>query len=304
MKKLTRPVYTPIAAFNSNILHRLNQNDPSFVRVIFSSRDLGNNGAKVLVEALKSNTNLRALDLSCNTIGAEGMYDIASLLNHQKMMISRNEGGIRTLILGDNNLRDEGVKAMADALKQNILLENLWLDDNFIGAKGLALLATALQRNSRLERLHIRHNSFASLSPLITCTFNRQSLDAIADSNHTLKHVFLDCGYSYECDELELMLKINRLLGKKEARRKKIALYLEEDTRRLFSASVNIMHTKLMPRLLSILAQHGSLSTILCVVKSFPSEVPMFQGDVNVNTPFEDETMYIDESMDVEYISL
>eukprot|EP00571_Detonula_confervacea_P001648 CAMPEP_0172330254 /NCGR_PEP_ID=MMETSP1058-20130122/61307_1 /TAXON_ID=83371 /ORGANISM="Detonula confervacea, Strain CCMP 353" /LENGTH=213 /DNA_ID=CAMNT_0013047461 /DNA_START=2180 /DNA_END=2821 /DNA_ORIENTATION=- len=203
-------------------------------------------------------------------------------------------GGIKTLILGDNNLRDEGMKAIADAL-ENSLIENLWIDDNCIGALGFAVLAGVLQKNSVLKRLHLRHNSFQSLSPLITCTFNKQSLNSVADSNHTLKHVFLNCGYSYECDELASVLKINRTLGKVEARRRKLALFLEEDLVRLMQID---MDPKLLPRLLSILTQHGNISTMLCVMQNLSSEVLSFQR-------VQDEiNSCLGDPMEFEYLSL
>mmetsp|Transcript_30394 Transcript_30394/g.55110 ORF Transcript_30394/g.55110 Transcript_30394/m.55110 type:complete len:297 (-) Transcript_30394:67-957(-) len=296
MKKLSRSVYTPISTLNKNLLHRLRENDTSLIRIIFSSRNLGSQGVNILTQALRTNTNLRELDLTSNSIGSEGAHCIALLLQHQakNMIASGNNSeeprGIKTLIIGDNNLRDAGVKAMAEALEKDIMLENLWIDDNFIGASGFALLARALQKNSKLKRLHIRHNSFQSLSPLITCTFDKQSLNSVADSNHTLKHVFLNCGYSYDCEELEIILKINRM-GKVEARRKKIALFLEEDLGRLLQIDMN---PKLLPRLLGILAQHGSISTLFRVSQHLPSEMLVCV----------DDPMEVDDPMDVEYISL
>ncbi|KAL7542999.1 hypothetical protein ACHAXR_012283 [Thalassiosira sp. AJA248-18] len=298
MKRLRRAIYTP-TNLNSKILQRVRENDCSLTRVIFSSRNLGHQGVTILTQALQSNTNLAALDLSSNSIESEGAHSVALLLQHQTMMA--RGGGIRTLILGDNNLRDDGVKSMADALAKNIMLENLSIDDNCIGASGLALLADALRSNTSLRRLHLRHNSFQSLSPLITCTFDRRSLDSVADSNHTLKHVFLNCGYSYECEELEVILKINRTMGQVEARWKKIALYLEEDLGRLLNTTVDIMDTNVstLPRLLALMAQHGTISGMFHVMQSIPSEILYFQGISDDTSPMEVD----DNSMDVEYLS-
>lgn len=295
MKKLLRIPYTP-TNLNNNLIDRLGKNDFSLVRIIFSSRNLGSQGIHILCEALRTNTNLMALDLSSNSIGPEGAKSIARLLQHQTMIASSNdakEGGIKTLILGDNNLRDEGIKAMADAL-ENSMIENLWIDDNCIGASGLAVLADAIKRNPSLKRLHLRHNSFQSLSPLISCTFNKQSLNSVADSNHTLNHIFLNCGYSYECEELELILKINRL-GRVEARRKKIALFLGEDLGRLLQID---MESKLMPRLLGILSEHGSISTMFQLLQNLHSDVLLFTC-----TKSHTDQMDVDDPMDIEYLS-
>ena len=236
------------------------------------------------MHALEDNTHLSALDLSSNRIETAGALSIASLLMYQGRSnccdsnimnaITNNatnitSRGIRTLILGDNNLHDDGVNAIAYALETNQLLESLMLDDNCIGARGLTALANSLRKNYKLERLHLKHNSFQSLAPLITCLFNKSSLDDVVDSNHSMKHIFLDCGYSYESRELEVLLKINRL-GRKEARRAKVALYLEEDLGRLFELDID---ARLCPDVVGILAQSGSLNGVFGVVKNLPSAI-------------------------------
>ncbi|KAL7552408.1 hypothetical protein ACHAWF_015643 [Thalassiosira exigua] len=295
MKSLRRTVYTP-TNLNHNILHRLREDDDSLVRIIFSSRDLGSRGVNVLAQALWTNSHLKDLDLSSNSVGPEGANYMSILLQHQARNMIAGNGGIRTLMLGDNNLGDDGVGDIADALDKNIMFETLWIDDNRIGAAGLAILAEALRRNTQLKRLHLQHNSFQSLSSLITCTLDKRSLRSVAESNHTLKHVFLNCGYSYECEELEMILKINRM-GPKEARRKKIALFLEEDFDRMLQIDF-VELGKLLPLLLDILAQHSKTCTMFQLLQSFPSEVLLFQG-----IGAESDVPCDNDYMDVEYLS-
>lgn len=305
MKKLSRSVYTPISN-HKKILRRLSDNDPSLVRIVFSSRNLGSPGVRALSRALSANTCLREIDLSSNDIGSEGARCLAALLQHQtnNMIASSNMseesgGGITTVVLGDNNLRDAGVIAMAEALASNILLEALCIDDNFIGAAGLALLSEALKHNSRLKRLHIHHNSFQSLASLITCTFDKGSLDSVSDSNHTLRHVFLNCGYSYECEELEAVLSINRM-GKVEARRTKLALFLGEDLGELLEIDLD---PKLMPGLLGILAPKGHTSTLFRVMTHLSSEILSFRGLNHGHVLHCDDPMDVEDllGMDVEH---
>lgn len=287
MKKLRKEIFTP-TDLNNHLLYRLESNDRSLVRVIFCSRNLGDQGVRLLTEALRGNCNLSALDLSSNRIESEGAQSISSLLIHQNNMNS-NSGmarGIKTLILSENNLGDDGVRSVARALENNKSLESLWVDDNSIGAVGLKLLSHSLQKNQRLERLHLKHNSFQSLSPLIECAFNKKSLNSVAESNHTLKHVFLNCGYSYECDELERILRINRL-GKVEARRTKIAMYLEKHLNVLLQLD---MDTLVLPRMLCIIGQNGNMSTMYRLVQNLPSEL------------FIISRANYDDPMDVEYL--
>ena len=100
--------------------------------------------------------------------------------------------------------------------------------------------------------------------------FNEESVESVADSNHSLKHIFLNCGYEYESDELESVMRLNRL-GPRLARRKKVAIFLQRDLdRRLFGLGLDL---KLLPELLSILSDNGNLDSLLRVVKGVPSEV-------------------------------
>jgi len=306
MKRLRRVIYTP-TNLNQNLLHRLQNNDTTLIRIIFSCRNLGNSGVTTLMRSLEGNTFLSALDLSSNRIETAGALSIASLLIYQgrsnccnniiMSAITNNpttissSRGIRTLILGDNNLHDDGVNAIAYALETNQLLESLMLDDNCIGARGLTVLANSLRKNYKLERLHLKHNTFQSLAPLIACLFNKSSLDDVVESNHSLKHIFLDCGYSYESSELEALLKINRL-GRMEARRTKVALYLEEDLGRLFELD---MDARLCPEVLGILAQSGSLNGVFGVVKNLPWAIFTQCDDGGVDLCEED-------CMEVEYL--
>lgn len=172
-----------MSKLTTGLLDRLKQNESSLKYIVFSSRDLGHQGVKTLSEALCCNSSLDSLDISSNRIEAAGCTYIALLLHHQNMKLS--SGGIKNLILGDNDIRDEGVRSIANALENNEVLESLWIDNNCIGSSGLDLLAHSLVKNNTLERLHLKHNSFQSLSPLLRCTFNKESLEAIADSNHT-----------------------------------------------------------------------------------------------------------------------
>ena len=299
--RITRHTFTP-TNLNKNILRRLRNNDTDLKRVIFCSRDLGSEGTYILAGALRYNTNLTALDLSSNSIGLNGIKAITKLLQYQTMMSTESAGdyndddnhvgGIKTLILSDNNLRnDEGMNVMADAL-ENSLLEHLWLDENCISAAGLNMLARGLKNNTRLHRLHISHNTFQSLSPLISCTFDKSSFNAVADSNHSLKHVFLNCGYGYECEELESIMKINRL-GAVKAKRRKIALYIEEDIGRLLNLDVD---TTLLPNILSMISQQGNTSTMLRLMQNLPS-ILYCQG---IN---QDNVWATDDAMDIEYLS-
>ena len=285
MKRLRFAPFTPVSRLSTGLLNSIKDNDSSLKCLTFSSRDLGFHGIKILAEALCGNFTLGSLDLSSNGIEARGCPYIALVLQNQ----SRMSGGIKDLILSDNDIRDEGLRSIANALESNRVLESLWIDNNCIGLNGLCFLADSLMKNYTLERLHLKHNSFQSLSPLIRCTFNKESLEAVADSNHTIKHVFLNCGYSYECAELESILKINRL-GKTKARRIKLARHIEADMNRLLELD---MDAKLLPFAFQMFGETGNLTTMFSAMRGLSTTALMF---------CESDTMDVD-SLDVEHMN-
>ena len=123
--------------------------------------------------------------------------------------------------------------------------------------------------------------------------FNEESVESVADSNHSLKHIFLNCGYEYESEELETLMKLNRL-GPRLARRKKVAMFLQRDLdRRLFGLGLDL---KLLPYLLSILSDNGNLDSLLRVVKGVPSEVSSCRSSCDEFCERDDD------SMDVEFL--
>jgi len=164
MKRLSEVPFTP-TDLNEEHLYQLRRNSITRLKVNPYSRSLVGKIAN-LCHCLVFNTSLLALDLTGCQIGVEGARSIARLLSLQNSMDLSSGGKIRALMLGDNQLGEEGCSTIARALRNNNNLEFLYLDDNQIGAIGLEILADALRTNSSLQRLHLKHNSF-QLKPLI-----------------------------------------------------------------------------------------------------------------------------------------
>lgn len=194
-------------------------------------------------------------------IDASRAHNIPLLHTHQTKRMKKRDGagGIKSLILGDNNIRDEGAISMANALENNEPLESVWIDNSCIGASGLEILARSLVNNKKLKKLHLSHNSFQSLHPLICCTFNKDSLVAIAGSNLTLKYVFLNRRYSYECDEADIVLDTN---------------------------------PKLLPLMCEMLGETSYLSTVFSALRDLSSFVLMFHE--NKDKEFKNHQMVVD----------
>lgn len=58
----------------------------------------------------------------------------------------------------NNTIGDEGAKAIAEALKVNLSLKELWISENKICAEGVKAIAEALKINYSLEILNLEDN--------------------------------------------------------------------------------------------------------------------------------------------------
>ena len=73
--------------------------------------------------------------------------------------ILKSNTSVTTVYLGGNEeIGDEGAKALAEALKVNATVERLYLDGCGIGDDGAAAFAEALRSNTALTELHLWDN--------------------------------------------------------------------------------------------------------------------------------------------------
>lgn len=114
--------------------------------------ELGEGGARVMLEFLRLNTTLRDLDLSRNDIGLF-ISDAEALAG-----VLRLNTTLRELDLSWNEFRDERAQTLAEALHLNTSLTWLCLCGNDIGDDEAEALATAVRRNFALRSLILDHN--------------------------------------------------------------------------------------------------------------------------------------------------
>lgn len=124
------------------------QMDSSLVTLDFGyGCQIGDEGAKVLADLFRANTNLRILNLYNNQIGNEGTKALADLLE--------TNTSLSVLNLGRNQIGDTGAKAFACALEMNKGLTELEFSYNKISAAGAQALVDALKVNRTLRELHL-----------------------------------------------------------------------------------------------------------------------------------------------------
>ena len=132
-------------------LARLIAVSPSLRHLHLSHNYLSNQGARIVSDACFS--QVQVCNFTNNNIGFAGAQSVAANLKDPKCTI-------RTLILDSNNLGDDGVKEIAEALKQNTTLKCLDLRFNNITKRGLCLLLDLFRKgaNQTLETLHLEED--------------------------------------------------------------------------------------------------------------------------------------------------
>ena len=115
---------------------------------------LGDEGARALAEALKTNKALTSLNIHSNSIKADGARALAQALKTNKALTS--------LILRNNLIGADGARALAEVLKSDSALTSLDLEVNSIGNEGARALAEALKSNGALASLDLGGNSIGN----------------------------------------------------------------------------------------------------------------------------------------------
>jgi Ran GTPase-activating protein (RanGAP) involved in mRNA processing and transport len=139
-------------------------------------------GASTLADGLYNNMTLESLDLRNNSIGDLGVQYLSLAIIHSNL---------KTLNLESNHITAEGTQYLAQMLKNNRTLTELYLSKNHLGDRGIELLTNALNDE---KKNHLDQENRVNPS--------------------TLQHLYLgqnditDVGIEYIAD----MLKTNRML--------------------------------------------------------------------------------------------
>ena len=159
----------------NSILSTLNLADNMLCGVEYGHDTYDALGILAIAEALKSgNGVLTKLDVSYNSIGAEGGKALAEALKGNSVLTSLN--------LWSNSLGVEGGKAIASAIMANGVLANLNLMGNQIGSEGGKALAAALKVNSVLKSLSVARNDIGgeAAQQLAAAVLSSKSLEVFS----------------------------------------------------------------------------------------------------------------------------
>jgi hypothetical protein len=110
---------------------------PQLVKLYLNSKYICVDGAKVIADALKDNSNLNTFNLIGSKIEDDGVKAIADAL--------RINHSLETLNVSSNMIGDDGAKMIIDSLKVNHSLKALNLSNNDISADGVKYLSKIKQ---------------------------------------------------------------------------------------------------------------------------------------------------------------
>ncbi|XP_048018293.1 ribonuclease inhibitor-like isoform X3 [Megalobrama amblycephala] len=182
-------------------------------------------GCAALASALRSNSQLRVLDLTENNIGDKSLTLLSDGLKDPHCKLEklwlfdcyitaegcaaltsalRSNSHLRELNLSENEIGDKGLMLLSDGLKDHCKLEKLMLRYCDITAEGCAALASALRSNSHLRELDLTGNKIGGQGLTLLS-------DGLEDSHCKLEKLWLyDCYITAEgCAALASALRSN-----------------------------------------------------------------------------------------------
>ena len=211
----------------------------ALVSLHMSWNQIGDDGVSFIVEAVSSNsnTNLRDLRLCCCGITAEGAKGLSIVISRTRLKVlylSMNDVAddgvefianaltqnvhLSVLYLRKANVADRGIKALSSALQINkASLQVLDLQENNITDSGLLLLGSMLKHNQKLHRLHLL-NSLKAVSAETISTFG-----LYLQENECLRNVMLS---KHHCEMLQDRLELlNEARSKKQRTKLKLIFH-------------------------------------------------------------------------------
>ena len=185
------------------VARALSEDSQQIMDLTLSSAMLSYAAGGKLAEAIKTNSTLQKLDLSCNKIRTKNVKKLAMSLKFNS--------ALRTLHLRHAKITYEGAEDLASALMTNSTLQRLDLSSNEIEDDGAKSMATAFELNSTLQDLnlasnHILRQGAKALAAALMTTSTLQKLDLCSnkiqddgaecfakalESNSTLQDLYL-----------------------------------------------------------------------------------------------------------------
>jgi hypothetical protein len=136
--------------------------------------------ARCLSRSLKSHTCINHLHLTHCDLGSSP--EVLSVILQADVM---------SINIENNNIDSLGAVTIAEYLEGDPPICHIDLDHNCLNDDDAVLISQALKRNTNLKTIYLHSNNFTSIGvkALLTCVFDSSSLNAISESNHTLRRI-------------------------------------------------------------------------------------------------------------------
>ncbi|KAJ3193208.1 hypothetical protein HK101_005225 [Irineochytrium annulatum] len=250
---------------------------------------IGAPGAKLIADALKTNTTLTRLNLSKNRFNTAAFTSIADILSFNKTL--------KALILQRTSFNDEAVGIILNALKKNSTLSELDITDNEMTDEGLKSLSTALKAGKALSRLSISKNLLKG--PGV------EALGEALKSNKGLIRV--DVGVSEKAPFVEEKSLTSFLSSVKQSNVTELSL----DHQAIQRSSLLMLNTLIeMSRMKKLILQDCSLGAkeVIAVIEACSKHFTVAYLDLSWN-PFEDEgclpiAAFVEKSKNLEFLEI
>jgi Ran GTPase-activating protein (RanGAP) involved in mRNA processing and transport len=116
-------------------------------RIRLRDNNITSQGASILSEGLNHNTTLESLDLRNNYISDLGVQSLSLAIMHSNL---------KTLNLESNGITAEGAQYLAQMIKNNQTLTELYVSKNHLGDRGVELLSNALNDEKKNHQEGVR----------------------------------------------------------------------------------------------------------------------------------------------------
>jgi hypothetical protein len=182
------------------------------------------------------------------------------------------QSDVKRIYLDNNNIDSLGAVKIAEYLETDPPIKELSLDYNRLNDDDAILISQLMKSNTNMEILRIHSNNFTSIGvkALLTCVFDRSSLNSISASNHKLEKmdIFL-CQASLISSSRSLEDCIDKMLKLDRAQKMMLALQ-DKDSLVQYLANVPV---ELMPEVLAFpqwapdQPQYNYLSTVYSTMR-------------------------------------
>jgi len=191
----------------SNIILRLQQNDPTLTEIFFAHYFKGTfNNILEILELLKTNSTVIKLSLS-------SLYINDIEMEHVSNMLQSNKTITKLWIIGCS-LTENSITILADTLRINTTLVTLNISNNNIGNNGMMKIYRAINENqdSHLTNLYVDQNNIIYDENITNFMLSlRNPTFPYLDNSHisSLSNIITSSGFNIICKHLETNQFIN-----------------------------------------------------------------------------------------------